>query len=108
VDCDKEEQEDEKLSGTFSDAGPVPEAPAKGTVKWNKVVFGFELTGRLAQTVTFKGTIESATKMAGALGHPFCGEGCEWTATKKQSCRSAAILQAPSPLTAAKKSFTHP
>jgi hypothetical protein len=41
VDCDKEEQEDEKLSGTSSDAGPVTEAPVTGTVKVNKVVFGW-------------------------------------------------------------------
>ena len=79
MDCDKEEQEDEKLSGTSSDAGPVPEAPATGRVKGNKVVFGFELTGKLAQTVTFKGTIESATKMTGTVGNPVCGggEGCK-------------------------------
>jgi len=38
MDRDKEEQEDEKLSGTFSDAGPVPEAPVTGTVKGNKFV----------------------------------------------------------------------
>ena len=82
MDCDKEEQEDEKLNGTSSDAGPVPEAPA--TVKGNKVVFGFELTGRLAQSITFKGAIESATRMTGMIGDPFCGNGCNWTATKKK------------------------
>jgi hypothetical protein len=45
VDCGKEEQKDEKLSGTFSGAGPVPEAPVTGAVKENKVVFGWEAEG---------------------------------------------------------------
>ncbi len=86
MDCDKEEQEDEKLSGTFSDAGPVPEAPVTDTVKGNKVVFGWEMKGNrgTTQTVAFKGTIESATKMTGRVGSPFCGTGCKWTATKKK------------------------
>ena len=38
MDCGKAEHEDEKLSRAFSDAGPVPKAPATGTVKGNKVV----------------------------------------------------------------------
>jgi hypothetical protein len=41
VDCGKAEHEDEKLSGAFSDAGPVPKAPATGAVKRNTVVFGW-------------------------------------------------------------------
>jgi hypothetical protein len=58
VDCGKEEHEDEKLSGTFSDAGPVPEAPATGTVKGNKVVFGWYVKeSRTSYTAVFKGTI---------------------------------------------------
>jgi hypothetical protein len=77
-------QEGEKLSGTFSGVGPTPPAQITGAVKGNKVVFGFELTGELAQTVTFKGTIESATRMTGTVGSPFCGKGCTWTATKKK------------------------
>ena len=87
VDCGKEEQKDEKLSGTFSDAGPVPEAQVTGALKGNKVVFGWEQEGNRAvtYTVAFKGAIESATRMTGTVGNPFCGsEGCEWTGTKKK------------------------
>ena len=85
MDCDKEEQEDGKLSGTFSDAGPVPEAPATGTVKGNKIVFGWEAEGarETTFTVAFKGTIDSATRMTGTVGPPFCKD-CNWTATKKK------------------------
>ena len=77
-------QEGEKLSGTFSGVGPIPKAQVTGVAKGNKVVFGFELTGELAQTVTFKGTIESATRMIGTVGSPFCGDGCKWTGVKKK------------------------
>jgi hypothetical protein len=86
VDCGNEEQEDEKLSGAFSDAGPVPEAPATGTVKGNKVVFGWYVKeSRISYTAVFKGTIKSATKMTGTVGNPFCGKAdCKWTATKKK------------------------
>jgi hypothetical protein len=80
-------QEGEKLSGTFSGVGPNPPGPVTGAVKGNKVVFGWEMPGNrgTTQTVAFKGTIESATKMTGTVGNPFCGsEGCEWTATKKK------------------------
>jgi len=62
VDCGKEEQEDEELNGTFSDAGSVPEAPVTGTVKGNKIVFGWYVKeSRTTYTAGFKGTIESAT-----------------------------------------------
>ncbi|MCI0665063.1 MAG: hypothetical protein L0220_28705 [Acidobacteria bacterium] len=86
MDCGKEEQEDEKLSGTFSGAGPVPEAPVTGTVKGNMVVFGWYVKeSRTTYTVVFKGTIESATKMTGTVGNPFCGiAGYEWTEVKKK------------------------
>ena len=86
MDCDKEEQEDGKLSGTFSDARPVPEAPATGTVKGNKIVLGWEMEcdKETTFTVAFKNAIESATKMTGAVGSPFCDDDCEWTATKKK------------------------
>ena len=77
-------QEGEKLRGTFSGVGPFPEAQVTGAVKGDKVVFGFELTGELTQTVTFKGVIESETKMSGTVGSPFCGDGCKWTGTKKR------------------------
>jgi hypothetical protein len=56
-------------------------------VKGNQVVFGWEAEGNrgFKYTVAFKGTIESATKMTGTVGDPFCGsEGCEWTGVKKK------------------------
>ena len=79
-------QEGEKLSGTFLGFGPIPEAKVIGAVKGNEVVFGWEMEGNrgTAQTVAFKGTIESVTRMTGTVGSPFCGAGCNWTATKKK------------------------
>jgi hypothetical protein len=54
-------------------------------VKGNKVVFGWEAEGNrgLIYTVAFKGAIESATRMTGTVGAPFCRD-CDWTATKKK------------------------
>jgi hypothetical protein len=82
-------QTGEKLTGDYS--GPFGPRKVTGTVKGNKVVFGWEMKGNMAGNegptfvVAFKGTIESATKMTGTVGNPFCGsEGCEWTATKKK------------------------
>jgi hypothetical protein len=79
-------QEGEKLSGTFSGLGPVPPCPVIGAVKGNNVVFGWEMEGNRGTTFTvaFKGTIESATRMTGTVGSQFCGNGCNWTATKKK------------------------
>jgi hypothetical protein len=80
-------QEGEKLSGTFSGVGPVPPCQVTGAVKGNKVVFGWEAQGARGTTFTvaFKGAIESATRMTGTVGDPFCGrEDCSWTATKKK------------------------
>jgi hypothetical protein len=89
-------QEGEKLSGTFSGVGPVPSCPVIGAVKGNDVVFGWEMPGNrgTTQTVAFKGTIESATKMTGTVRDPFCGggEGCKWTATRKnRKARNSAV-----------------
>jgi hypothetical protein len=79
-------QQGEKLSGTYS--GPFGEHQVSGTVKGDKVVFGFEVTipgSKGSATATFTGTIESPTKMTGTVGNPFCGnEGCKWTATKNK------------------------
>jgi hypothetical protein len=90
-------QEGEKLSGTFSGVGPVHPCPVIGAVKGNDVVFGWEMEGNKGTTFTvaFKGTIDSATRMTGTVGNPFCGDGCNWTATKKKWCHSATILQSP-------------
>src|SRR5262245_47475828 len=73
-------QTGEKLTGDYS--GPLGPRKVIGTVKGNKVVFGWEAEGNRGHiyTVAFKGTIESATKMTGTVGDPFCGSaGCEWT-----------------------------
>jgi hypothetical protein len=78
-------QEGEKLSGTFSGVGPNPPCQVTGAVKGNKAVFGWEAEGNRGHTYTvaFKGTIESATRMTGTVGPPFCRD-CNWTATKKK------------------------
>ena len=78
-------QEGEKLSGAFSGVGPVPPCPVTGAVKGNNVVFGWEAEGNGGHTYTvaFKGAIESATRMTGTVGPPFCRD-CNWTATKKK------------------------
>ena len=78
-------QEGEKLSGTFSGVGPTPPCKVTGTVKGRKAVFGWEQEGNRGTTfiVAFKGTVESATRMTGTVGPPFCRD-CSWTATKKK------------------------
>src|SRR5215813_4313434 len=81
-------QTGEKLTGDYS--GPFGPRKVTGAVKGNKVVFGWEMSGNMASpegpafVVAFKGTIESATKMIGTVGSPFCGNGGNWTATKKK------------------------
>jgi hypothetical protein len=77
-------QEGEKLTGDYS--GPLGPHKVRGIVKGKQVVFGWEMNGNagVTFTVAFKGVIESATRMTGVVGNPFCGsEGCEWTGTKK-------------------------
>jgi hypothetical protein len=78
-------QAGEKLTGDYS--GPFGPYKVRGIVKGKQVVFGWEMEGnrRITFTVAFKGTIESATKMIGTVGNPFCGDvGCEWTGVKKK------------------------
>src|SRR5262245_16476765 len=97
-------QTGEKLTGDYS--GPFGPRKVIGAVKGNKVVFGWEQEGNggITFTVAFKGTIESATKMTGTVGNPFCGSvDCEWTATMKSrktrnsAVRSATPGQSPKP-----------
>jgi len=92
-------QEGENLSGTFSGFGPIPACPVIGAVKGNNVVFGWEAEGNggTTFTVAFKGAIESATRMTGTVGSPFCGSGCTWTAarTSRKTRNSAAPSPAP-------------
>jgi hypothetical protein len=78
-------QDGEKITGKYS--GPYGEHDVTGTVRGEKVVFGFELKSPGANssfTVTFTGTIQSPTKITGAVGSPFCGTECNWTGTKKK------------------------
>jgi hypothetical protein len=82
------QQTGEKLTGDYS--GPLGPRKVIGAVKGNKVVFGWDAEGNqgVTYTVAFKGAIESATKMTGTVGNPFCGsEGCEWTGTKRPSTK---------------------
>jgi hypothetical protein len=74
-------QEGEKLTGDSSEG--FPEGKAAGTVKGNKVAFSVEVKNRSGESVriNYTGTIESPTKMTGALEFPK-GPG-KWTATKK-------------------------
>jgi len=73
-------QQGEKLTGTQS--GALGDQQITGTVKGNKVVFGYEAKreGRTLK-ITYTGSLESPTKMTGALEFPK-GPGV-WTATKK-------------------------
>lgn len=89
-------QEGEKLTGDYS--GPFGPYKVRGVVKGKQVVFGWEMEGNggTTFTVAFKGAIESATKMTGTVGNPFCGsEPCMWTAVLKS--RKTRNLSAPSP-----------
>jgi hypothetical protein len=75
------EQKGEKLTGAQS-AGSG-ELKVTGTVKGNKVEFGVEGKSRSGEPFknTFTGTIESPTKMSGAV--KFIKGPAKWTATKK-------------------------
>jgi hypothetical protein len=58
------------------------EAPIAGAVKGDAVEFTFEVSpGGEKVKVTYKGTVKSATNMAGKLNIEGLGEGT-WTATK--------------------------
>jgi hypothetical protein len=78
-------QDGEKLSGTYTNPKGV-EYPVTGTVTGNKVVFSYELSAaKQSMTVRYTGTIESPTKMTGAV--EWIGGGAppgKWTATKKK------------------------
>jgi hypothetical protein len=93
-------QEGEKLSGTFSGDYEIwrTPRPVTGAVKGNKVVFGWEAEGNrgLIYTVAFKGTIESATRMTGTVGPPFCRD-CTWTATRKSRKTRNPAVPPPTP-----------
>jgi hypothetical protein len=91
-------QTGEKLMGDYS--GPMGPRKVTGAVKGNKVVFGWEAEGNggVTYTVAFKGTIESATKMTGTVGNPFCGgEGCTWTAARQSTKTRNSAVPSPTP-----------
>jgi hypothetical protein len=72
-------QEGEKLTG--SQSGGLGDHQITGTVKGDKVTFGFDLKwGDQTAKVTYNGTIQSPTKMSGTLEFPK-GPG-NWTATR--------------------------
>jgi hypothetical protein len=76
-------QDGEKLSGAYS--GPTGEYPITGTVKGDKVVISYEVTNKSTMTVRLTGTIESPTKMSGAI--EYIGGGApssKWIGTKKR------------------------
>jgi hypothetical protein len=75
-------QDKEKLTGTYD--GPLGKYEVTGTVKDNKVVFGFEFTRESNKLkATYTGAIESATKMSGTMAITDGGPTGKWTATKK-------------------------
>jgi hypothetical protein len=85
-------QEGEKLTGTYTgigSRGPLSEEKITGTAKDDKAVFAYELKhpgmpDKPGLTVTFNGIVESANKMTGTVGSPYCQAGCKWTAAKKK------------------------
>jgi hypothetical protein len=71
----------EKLTGTYS--GMFGKAALTGTVKGDRIEFSFEVSGQgVSGKMTYRGTIESATKMKGEVQLAEAGKGT-WTGTKK-------------------------
>jgi len=76
-------QQGAKLTGTYN--GQLGERKVTGAVKGNKVAFGIEVpdpNGGQTVKITYSGTIESSTKMTGAI-KATSGQQGKWTATKK-------------------------
>jgi hypothetical protein len=76
-------QQGGKLTGTYK--GQLGEHKVTGSVKGNKVVFGLEVpdpNGGQNIKISYSGTIESSTKMTGAI-KATSGQQGKWTATKK-------------------------
>src|SRR5215475_7391722 len=74
----------EKLSGTYS--GGLGEFQVAGTVIRDKVAFSFDVTypDKPSMKVSYNGTVESPTKMAGAVEYIGGGARGKWTATKNK------------------------
>jgi hypothetical protein len=77
-------QEGEKLTGTYK--GPLGEYNVTGSVTGAKAVFGFDFKGEITGKATHTASIESQTKMTGAVEFIDNGgnERGKWTATKKE------------------------
>jgi hypothetical protein len=91
-------QTGEKLTGDYS--GPFGPYKVRGIVKGKQVVFGWEQEGNggTTFTVAFKGAIESATRMTGTVGNPFCGrEPCTWTAARQSMKTRNSAAPSPTP-----------
>jgi hypothetical protein len=74
-------QDKETLTGSYD--GPLGQYNIAGTVKENKVVFGFDFTNEgETHKATYTGTIESGTKMSGTMEITGGPKG-KWTANKK-------------------------
>jgi hypothetical protein len=91
-------QTGEKLTGDYS--GPFGPYKVRGIIKGKQVVFGWEQEGNggTTFTVAFKGSIESATRMTGTVGNPFCGsEPCAWTAARTSAKTRNSTAPSPTP-----------
>jgi hypothetical protein len=75
------QQSGEKLTGTYE--GLLGKANLTGTVKGDRVEFSFEAKGGPVEgKVTYRGTIESATRMKGDVELAGLGKGT-WTGVKR-------------------------
>ena len=77
------QQQGEKLEGTFHSQifGDVKVA---GTVKGNAIAFGFEgEAGGQKVSVSYKGTVDSATAMKGTAVYAGFDDKATWSATRK-------------------------
>ena len=74
-------QDGEKIMGNYS--GALGQAELKGTLKGEAIEFTFEVSPQGDKVkVIYKGTLKSATTMAGTLVVEGLGDGT-WTATKQ-------------------------
>jgi hypothetical protein len=77
------EQKGERVTGTFK-SQILGEVKLSGTVKGNAIEFGFTgEAGGQSIKVTYKGTVEGATKMKGTAVYEGVDDRATWTAEKK-------------------------
>jgi hypothetical protein len=77
-------QDGAKLSGAYS--GGLGERQVTGTVNGEKVTFSFDVVypDKPSIKVSYTGTVDSPTKMAGDVEYIGGGSRGKWTATKKK------------------------